>query len=145
MKMKTIVLAMAMVLLPTSVAFAGVAEVFKTAGCGCCEGWITHVRDHGLELLVHNIDMGEMARIKVEAGIGPDRASCHTTMIGGYVIEGHVPFADIARLLEERPDALGLATPGMPASAPGMEGAGEAPYDVLLLFKDGGAAVFARH
>ena len=145
MKIKTIVLAAAMGLLPTSVAFAGVAELFKTVGCGCCEGWMAHAREHGLELLAHDVDMGEMARIKAEAGIGPDRASCHTTMIGGYVIEGHVPFADIARLFAERPDAVGLAAPGMPAGAPGMDGAGEDPYEVLLLLKDGRAAVFARH
>jgi hypothetical protein len=145
MTMRTYVIATAIVLLPTSVAFAGVAEVYKTPGCSCCEGWMDHASEHGLELLAHDVDMGEMAWIKVAAGIGSDRASCHTTIIGGYVFGGDVPFTDIARLLAERPDAFGLVAPGMPAGAPGMEGTGKDPYDVLVLLKDGRAAVFARH
>lgn len=145
MKLRTVILAGAMVLLPTSVALADAAEVFKTAGCGCCERWIAHARDGGFELLPRDIDVGEMARIKMEAGIGPNWASCHTTMIGDYVIEGHVPAPEIARLLVERPNALGLAAPGMSAGSPGMEGASEEPYDVLLLLDNGEAVVFSKH
>lgn len=145
MKLGTIILAGTLTLLPTSVALAGVAEVFKTAGCTCCEGWISHARDYGLELLVKDVDMDELVRIKATAGVEPDWASCHTTVIEGYVIEGHVPAVDIARLLTERPDALGLAAPGMPAGSPGMEGAGEEPYDVLLLLKDSEATVYSSY
>ena len=88
--------------------------------------------------------MGAMALLKAEAGISPDLASCHTTIVDGYVIEGHVPMADIARLLAERLNVLGLTVPGMQAGSPGMEGAGAEPYEVLLL-KDGRAVVFSRH
>jgi hypothetical protein len=145
MKLGTIILAGTLTLLPTSVALAGVAEVFKTAGCTCCEGWISHARDYGFELLVNDMDMEELVRIKAQAGVEPDWASCHTTVIEGYVIEGHVPAVDIARLLTERPDALGLAAPGMPAGSPGMEGASEEPYDVLLLLKDSAATVYSSN
>lgn len=145
MKIRSMMLTATMVIVSSSAALAGVAEVFKTAGCGCCEGWITHVREHGFEPAVRDVDMGEMARIKAEAGIVPDLASCHTTMIEGYVVEGHVPAKDIARLLVEHPDAVGLAVPGMPAGSPGMEGAGAEPYVVLLLLKGGGTTVFASH
>lgn len=145
MILKRTILTSTMVVLSSSMALAGAAEVFKTAGCGCCEGWIAHAKEHGLEPVVRDVDMGEMARVKAEAGISPDLASCHTTLIGGYVVEGHVPAEDIARLLAELPDAMGLAAPGMPAGSPGMEGAGAEPYAVLILLKDGGATVFATH
>lgn len=89
---------------------------------------------------------GALARLKQEAGIGDKLASCHTAKIDGYVIEGHVPGPDIKRLVAEHPDAIGLAVPGMPIGAPGMEhGADVQPYDVLLVKKDGTTELFAKH
>jgi hypothetical protein len=145
MNLKRTMLTSTMIVLSSSVTLAGAAEVFKTVGCGCCEVWIDQARGHYLEPVVRDVDIGEMARVKAEAGISPDLASCHTTLTGGYVIEGHVQGEDIARLLAERPEAIGLAAPGMPAGSPGMEGAGAEPYSVLLLFDDGGKTVYATH
>ena len=130
---------------PLDLTQAAEAEMYKTAGCACCGGWMAHAREHGLEAVVHDVDMGEMARIKAEAGITPELASCHTTLIDGYVVEGHVPAGDIARLLAERPDALGIAVPGMPAGSPGMGEAGAGTFDVLLVLRDGRTEVFATH
>lgn len=122
------------------------AEVWKTATCGCCIKWVEHLEANGFKVAANNVAYGMLARIKRQAGIPEEQASCHTAKIGGYVIEGHVPAGDVKRLLDEKPDAAGLAVPGMPIGSPGMEqGEEKEPYDVLLVKKDGATEVFASH
>jgi hypothetical protein len=121
-------------------------EVWKSATCDCCIKWVEHLEANGLVAKVNNVTPPLLDEIKRTAGIGEQYASCHTAKIGGYVIEGQVPAADIKRLVAEKPDAVGLTVPGMPIGSPGMEqGDVTEPYDVLLLKKDGEAEIFARH
>ncbi len=119
-------------------------EVFKTPTCGCCGAWVEHMRAAGFQVKVH--DVGDTTAERARLGM-PDRyGSCHSASVGGYVLEGHVPAADVKRLLHTRPQALGLAVPGMVAGSPGMEVPGRAdPYEVLLIDRKGGARVFARY
>ena len=121
-------------------------HVLKDPGCGCCGDWIALMERAGFGVSAEDVPNDRLARIKAAAGITPALASCHTARIGGYVIEGHVPAADIRRLLAARPDAVGLSVPGMPWGSPGMgpETEREA-YDVMLIGRDGGATVFARY
>lgn len=112
--------------------------VYKSASCGCCGDWVTHMEDNGFTLQVHNTN--NLNSIKQEAGLTPKLASCHTAFIDGYVIEGHVPANDVKRLLAEKPAIKGLAVPGMPAGAnvPGMEVSSDnAEFDVLGFKEDG--------
>jgi hypothetical protein len=121
-------------------------EVWKSATCDCCIKWVEHLEANGLATKVNNVTPPLLDEIKRKAGIGEGYASCHTAKIGGYVVEGHVPAADIKRLLAEKRDAVGLTVPNMPIGSPGMEQGDETePYDVLLLKKDGAAEIFARH
>ena len=121
-------------------------EVWKSATCECCGAWVKHLEANGFTVKVNAAEPGTLASLKRQAGIGDKLASCHTAMIDGYVIEGHVPGTDIKRLVAERPQAIGLAVPGMPVGSPGMEhGAEFEPYDVLLIKKDGTTETFARH
>ncbi len=125
-------------------ARAAEMTVHKDPNCGCCSKWIQHMEAAGFTVKAK--DTAEMAGIKADFGVPSALYSCHTTTIDGYVIEGHVPAADIARLLSERPAALGLAVPGMPAGSPGMEqGSRREPYQVILFGADGKQSVFARH
>jgi hypothetical protein len=118
-------------------------SVYKTPWCGCCNAWADHLRDNGFSVTV--TDMEDLAPLKAEQGVPVALQSCHTAIVDGYTIEGHVPASDIARLLVERPDADGLAVPGMPIGSPGMEqGDQRDPYSVIL-FGDGGESVFSRH
>ncbi|MFE8070237.1 DUF411 domain-containing protein [Marinobacteraceae bacterium S3BR75-40.1] len=117
--------------------------VYKTPWCGCCEGWITHLRENGFEPEVH--DTQTINSIKEKVGLTRNLASCHTAFIGDYVIEGHVPARDIQRLLEEKPEAKGLAVPGMPMGSPGMEGPRSDRYAVLLFNEAGQTRVFATY
>lgn len=136
---------LALALLPgtvLSVTPAGpLIEVWKDPNCGCCKDWITHVQERGFAVKVS--DSGNTAMRK-RLGIDLKYGSCHTALVGGYAIEGHVPAREIQRLLRERPKALGLAVPGMPVGSPGMDGEvygnRRDPYDVLLLAAAGGAA-----
>ena len=127
-----------------SAAHAATMTVHKSASCGCCSKWVEHVQKHGFSVKVVNVD--DIMAVKAKAGI-PDRlASCHTSMVGGYVIEGHVPAADIKKLLASKPKAKGLALPGMPMGSPGMEhGDHRQPFQTLLVKADGSTAIFARH
>lgn len=122
------------------------AQVWKDAGCGCCEAWVAHLRANGFRVQVH--DGGNDAARK-RLGIDPRYGSCHTALIGGYAIEGHVPAREIHRLLAEKPAALGLAVPGMPVGSPGMDdpayGGRKDPFDVLLLSRSGGAKVYQAY
>lgn len=121
-------------------------EVWKSATCKCCIDWVKHLEANGFAVKVNAADPTMLDRIKRQAGIGEKLASCHTAKIDGYVVEGHVPAADIKRLIAERPDALGLTVPGMPVGSPGMEQGDETePYDTLLIKKDGNAEIYARH
>ena len=143
--MKALRLGLALALLSTSAAFAqGVpkVEVFKSASCGCCGGWVDHMRQNGFEVTTHDVDDVPAARKKLGM---PDRlGSCHSAKVAGYAIEGHVPAADIRRLLKEKPKAIGLAVPGMVPSSPGMDGPKTA-YDTLLVKRDGSTNVYASH
>lgn len=117
-------------------------EVYKDPSCGCCGKWAEHLRQNGFVVTVHEV--ADMASIKHQAGFPEAMESCHTAVVGGYLIEGHVPAGDIRRLLAERPGVRGLAVPGMPASAPGMDMPGE-PYIVFAFYAYGESAVFASH
>jgi hypothetical protein len=118
--------------------------VYKLATCGCCQTWSEHMQAAGFP--VETRDTQDLDAIKTEAGVPFGQGSCHTAKVGDYFVEGHVPADDVKRLLAERPDALGLAVPGMPIGSPGMEqGDVSEPYDVLLVAKDGSTTVFAHH
>jgi hypothetical protein len=105
--------------------------VYKTASCGCCGAWVAHLLAAGFVTEVH--DVADLQAVKTRLGVPPALGSCHTATVGGYVVEGHVPATDIARLLEQRLAAKGLAVPGMPLGSPGMEhGDRQEPYRVLL-------------
>jgi hypothetical protein len=117
--------------------------VSKDPNCGCCGAWIDYLRADGFAVEV--VERADMGRIKSELGVPADLQSCHTAQIGNYVIEGHVPADSIRRLLTEQPQATGLAVPGMPASAPGMDVPGARDsYDVVL-FGAAGAKRYARY
>lgn len=118
-------------------------EVFKSPYCGCCEGWVKHLRQNGFAVQVH--DVGDVPAARKKLGMPDELGSCHTAKVGNYVVEGHVPAADIQRLLKERPKALGLAVPSMPPGSPGMESPKPVPFDTLLVQQDGGTRVFAHH
>lgn len=121
-------------------------SVAKSPTCGCCGAWVDHMRDAGFTVDVQNMAQDDLYDLKARLGVGNDHASCHTAVIDGYVIEGHVPAEDVKRLLTERPEGLGLAVPGMPTGSPGMEyGDEKEPYDTLLLSSDGSAQVFSSH
>lgn len=121
-------------------------EVWKDASCGCCQDWIEHMEQNGFVVTAY--DTGNNA---VRARLGLDRkyGSCHTALVGGYVVEGHVAATEVWRLLRERPDALGLAVPGMPVGSPGMDGpvygGRRDRYDTVLVLRDGSARVFQSH
>jgi hypothetical protein len=121
-------------------------EVWKSPSCDCCIDWVKHLEDNGLTVKVQDVPLVTLDRIKGQNGITDKLASCHTGKIDGYVIEGHVPAADIKRLVSEKTDATGLAVPGMPIGSPGMEvGDERQPYEVLLLKKDGTTEVFSKY
>jgi hypothetical protein len=119
--------------------------VYKNATCGCCEGWIEHLREAGFTVTAH--DMDNLASVKERVGVPYGMGSCHTAEVDGYFIEGHVPAQDLKRLLVERPKAKGLVVPGMPIGSPGMEdpsGRVDA-YAVMIIDTDGKPSVYARH
>ena len=124
---------------------AGAREitVYKTATCGCCSKWIDHLEANGFEVVAH--DMEDITSVKIENGIHREFSSCHTAVIDGYVIEGHVPAEDIQRLLRDRPAVAGIAVPGMPIGSPGMEGPNPQAYDVLTFDNLGKTSVYASH
>ena len=117
--------------------------VYKTPNCGCCRNWVDHVRENGFHAAT--TDVADVTPVKLTHRVPADLQSCHTALIGGYVIEGHVPAADIHRLLKERPDIIGIAVPGMPSGSPGMETGQVERYDVIAIGKDGSRTVWARH
>ena len=118
-------------------------EVFKSPHCGCCGKWLEHLQQNGFQVSIREVNDVPAARKKL--GMLDRLGSCHTARVGDYVIEGHVPAADIQRLLKEKPQVLGLAVPAMPPGSPGMETAKPVPYETLLVQADGSTRVFARH
>ncbi len=117
--------------------------VYKDPGCGCCKSWIEHLIKHGYR--VDAKDSPDMTEIKHTLGVPDGLTACHTAIVNGYLIEGHVPAADIDRLLAQKPKVAGLAVPGMPAGSPGMEGMRAQRYQVLTFDKSGKTTVFASH
>jgi hypothetical protein len=120
-----------------------VITVYKDPSCGCCKNWIAHLIKHGYR--VDAKDSPNMTEIKRTLGVPTGLTACHTAMVNGYLIEGHVPAADIDRLLAQKPKIAGLAVPGMPAGSPGMESASAQRYQVLTFDKSGKTTVFANH
>lgn len=119
-------------------------HVYKTLSCGCCASWVEHMKASGFGVEIH--DVRDVMPYRERFGVPDEAMSCHTALIAGYVIEGHVPAADVKRLLRERPKAVGIAVPGMVQGSPGMEqGRGREPYGVVLFDKGRTRAVFARH
>jgi hypothetical protein len=118
-------------------------DVHKTATYGCCEAWVKHLRGAGFKVSAH--DVANPSDTRARMGI-PDRfGSCHTSVVAGYAIEGHVSAAEIKRLLAAKPKAKGLAVPSMPPGSPGMEGLAHMPYDVLLVNNDGSTKVYKHY
>jgi hypothetical protein len=124
-------------------AAAPVIEVYKSASCGCCTGWVDHLKANGFTVKVQNVANPSDYREKF--GMPNELGSCHTGMVQGYAIEGHVPASEIRRLLAERPKARGLAVPSMPMGSPGMEGHRKDPYDVLLVQASGRTSIYTHY
>lgn len=115
--------------------------VYKSPTCGCCGKWVDHLEENGFE--VKAIDTYDVASVKDRYGLPDDLGACHTALVDGYVVEGHVPADVVKKLLTDRPDVVGIAVPGMPMGSPGMEGSRVDHYDVIAFKKDGARSVFA--
>jgi len=136
----------ALPLLPTLPARAAASKVhvYKNPGCECCTAWVEHLKAAGFSVDVTETD--DTSAVRKRLGMPERLASCHTGIVEGYAIEGHVPAADIKRLLAAKPQAIGLAVPGMPVGSPGMEyGERKDPYKVLLVEPKGRETVFANY
>jgi hypothetical protein len=124
-------------------------EVWKTPSCGCCHDWIAHLQANGFEVQTHDVSDTTKRDYRQRLGLADKFGSCHTALIGGYVLEGHVPAREIRRLLQEKPTAIGLAVPGMPVGSPGMDGPAyggrKDPYDVLLVQRGGASRVYQSY
>lgn len=118
--------------------------VYKDPGCGCCSKWIEHLTANGFKPSVINRSYAEMEQVRVRYKVPEALASCHTAVVGGFVIEGHVPADLIHKLLKEKPKVVGLTIPGMPQSAPGMDLKPHQPYEVLAFDAAGKTTVYAR-
>lgn len=147
--MRKVIIVLVLVLVAIGVhaqrASGPVVEVFKSATCGCCTKWVEHLQAHGFT--VRTTVTEALDDIKSKHQVPGSVRSCHTAVVGGYVIEGHVPAADVHRLLKERPAVAGIGVPGMPIGSPGMEvpGMKVQPYDVLAFTTQGTTRVFASH
>jgi hypothetical protein len=130
---------------PATVDALPTVEVFKSPTCGCCSKWVDHLRAN--DFAVRATDTDQVDAIKSKHGVPMALRSCHTALVGGYVLEGHVPAADVARLLKERPQIVGLAVGGMPVGSPGMEVPGRPadPYDVVAFDQAGRTTVFREY
>ncbi|WP_417718327.1 DUF411 domain-containing protein [Salipiger sp.] len=140
--------AFALLLFPAAQALAQDTpiEVRKTNGCGCCLAWMEHLEENGFAPTGQDMFAGLLVRFKLDNGVPQRMVSCHTALVDGYVIEGHVPASDIRRLLAERPDAVGFAVPEMPLGSPGMDQSRwREAYDVFLIRNDGSTEVFASY
>ena len=117
--------------------------VYKDPDCGCCKSWVEYMRKHGFR--INAKDTREMDQVKANMGVPQSLVACHTAIVGGYVIEGHVPAEDIQRLLKQKPKIAGLAVAGMPAGSPGMEGPPPVHYQVIAFERSGKTRVFVNH
>lgn len=127
----------------TALTSNAVIEVYKNPQCGCCGAWVSHLRAQGFAVNVHEV--ADTAAIRDQHRVPAALGSCHTATVNGYAIEGHVPAADIRRLLKEKPTVAGLAVPGMPAGSPGMESSSPEAYQTLSFSRTGTTQVFAEH
>lgn len=125
------------------------AEVWKTPTCGCCKDWVKHLTANGFDVKTHDVSDAAKTALRTKLGMAEKYGSCHTALIGGYVVEGHVPAQDIYKLLKEQPRAIGLSVPGMPIGSPGMDdpvyGGRKDAYAVLLVLRDGSHSVFQKY
>jgi hypothetical protein len=149
------VLSLALVVFAAGVSMSGIAaaqrpaaptvHVYKSPTCGCCGKWVEHLEANGFTTMVTEMD--DVAVVKDKHNVPAEARSCHTGVVDGYVIEGHVPAADVHRLLKERPAVLGIAVPGMPIGSPGMEipGSKPQPFRTMSFDKQGELKVFASH
>jgi hypothetical protein len=147
MQRRNLLLALASTAVPfTAMAAAPTVEIWKDPNCGCCQDWVKHLNKNGFATRVH--DEGNTAA-RTRLGMPAKLGSCHTGLVGGYAIEGHVPAREVQRLLKEKPKAVGLAVPGMPVGSPGMDGSAYGdqrdPYDVLLVLADGSTRVYQSY
>ena len=118
-------------------------EVYKTPTCGCCGKWVEHMKAQGFAPTVH--DLPDLSAVRAKHGVPAHLQSCHTALVSGYLVEGHVPADVIRQLLKEKPKVAGITVPGMPMGSPGMEQGGmKDPYDVLTFDRAGNTKVFAR-
>ena len=120
-----------------------VVEVYKSPACSCCMNWAAHLRENGFAVRVHEVR--DTSPFRAKYGVPDQLGSCHTAMVGGYAIEGHVPAREVKRMLAESPKARGLAVPSMPLGAPGMDGPRSDPYEVLLFQADGSYRVYQKY
>lgn len=118
-------------------------EVYKSPQCGCCKSWAEHLQKNGFTVISH--DVNDVPAIRKKLGMPGKYGACHTAKVGQYLVEGHVPAADIMRLLKEHPKAIGLAVPSMPQGSPGMESEHPVQYNTLIINNDGRNKVFAKH
>lgn len=137
------------VMLGAAMLAAGAAQaademtVYKSATCGCCNSWIKHMEANGFKVKAQNVM--DLDAVKRRNGVAPNLAACHTAIINGYVVEGHVPASDVRRLLKERPKVKGIAVPGMPHGSPGMESPTPQRYQTLTFDEAGRLQVYANH
>lgn len=117
-------------------------KVYKDANCGCCKAWVEHLEQNGFK--VETMDMPDLSAVKQKYGVKPELEACHTAVVNGYTVEGHVPADVIVRMLKEKPAIAGIAVPGMPAGSPGMEGAMKEKYEVLTFDRAGKTTVYAQ-
>lgn len=126
-----------------AIAATPVVEVYKSESCGCCSDWVKHLQQNGFKVNAHNV--ANPSDYRTRFGIPNELGSCHTATVEGYALEGHVPAAEIKRLLAGKPKAIGLAVPSMPPGSPGMEGTRTVPYDVLLVTSGGRYTVYKHY
>jgi hypothetical protein len=118
-------------------------EVFKTATCGCCSKWVDHLRRDGFT--VKAVDVDDLPAVKARHKVPANLSTCHTALVGNYIVEGHVPVADVRRLVERKPPVRGIAVPGMPIGSPGMEGSNPTTFSVFSFDASGKTDIFATH
>ncbi|MEO6354429.1 MAG: DUF411 domain-containing protein [Oxalobacteraceae bacterium] len=140
--LQSLLAAVAVAHLPAQAALP-VVEVYKTPSCGCCHLWVEHLRANGFSVNAHDVD--DTTGYRQKFGVPQALGSCHTGVVGGYALEGHVPAREIKRLLAERPKIKGLAVPAMVQGSPGMEGPRSDPYDVLAFRADGSRSVYQHY
>ena len=117
-------------------------KVYKDPNCGCCKEWVKHLEANGFK--VETMDMPDLSLLKEKYAVKPELQACHTAIVGGYVVEGHVPADVIKQMLKEKPAIAGLAVPGMPQGSPGMEGGAKEKYNVLTFDRVGRTTVYAQ-